>query len=149
MLNGFPLIQLAFGPRNKADFLFQGSMYVTLDGHYAVQKLEMKVNKQVNLNWVKDLHIHQEFEQSSDKRYHLAKSKLSADFGITKNGDGGLYGERSVSYKEYTIAESLPDSLFKGEAVTHRKEADNKDGFILTAYLTNLLTKKRSVLWKR
>lgn len=126
-LNGFPLIQLAFGPRNKADFLFQGSMWVTLDGHYSVQKLDMKVNKQVNLNWVKALSIQQEFEQSSDKHYHLAKSKLSADFGITKNGDGGLYGERSVSYREYAILPHIDDSVFRGEAVTHRTAADKKD----------------------
>jgi hypothetical protein len=127
MLNGFPLIELAFAPRNKADFLFQGRMYVTLDGHYAVQKLDMQVNKQVNLNWVKSLHIQQEFEQSPDKRYHLAKSKLSADFGLTKSGDGGLYGERTVSYKQYEIPGSLADSLFKGESVTHRAAADKKD----------------------
>lgn len=148
MLNGYPLIQLAFGPRNKADFLFQGSMYVTLDGHYAVQKLEMKINKQINLNWVKDLHIHQEFEQSDDKRYHLSKSKLSADFGITKNGDGGLYGERSVSYKEYTIPETLPDSLFKGDAVTHRKEADKKDDQFWDSNRHDTLSSTEQVVYK-
>ncbi|MBL7712558.1 MAG: carboxypeptidase-like regulatory domain-containing protein [Chitinophagaceae bacterium] len=126
-MNGYPLVQIAFRPRNKADFLFQGSIYVTLDGHYAVEKVDMKVNKQINLNWVKDLSVHQEFEQNSDKRYHVSKSKLSADFGLTKNGDGGLYGERTVSYKEYVTPELIPDSLFTGEAVVHRLAADKKD----------------------
>ncbi|MGC4056803.1 MAG: DUF5686 family protein [Chitinophagaceae bacterium] len=127
MLNGFPLIQLAFHPRNKADFLFQGSLFVTLDGHYSVQKVDMTINKQVNVNWVKTLHIQQEFEQNPDKRYHLSKSKLSADFGITKSGDGGLYGERTISYRNYEIPEQLDDSFFKGEALVHRTTADSKD----------------------
>ena len=44
------LVELVFVPRDAGGFLFQGKLYVTLDTHYAVQKVEMTVNKNINLN---------------------------------------------------------------------------------------------------
>jgi hypothetical protein len=49
------LVELSFAPRNAGDFLFQGRLYVTLDGNYAVQKVTMTVNKHINLNWTRTL----------------------------------------------------------------------------------------------
>ncbi|MCC6186768.1 MAG: carboxypeptidase-like regulatory domain-containing protein [Chitinophagaceae bacterium] len=126
-LNGYPLVQMAFGPRNKADFLFEGLMYITLDGNYSVQRVEMKVNKQVNLNWVKHLSIQLQFEQSEDKKYHLSNSKLSADFGLTKNGDAGMFGERTISVKNYQIAPKISDSIFTGDPIVYLKSAKQKN----------------------
>ena len=54
--------RLFFTPRNKTDMLFQGYLFVTLNGSYAVNKVDMAVNSKINLNWVKDTKIVQEFE---------------------------------------------------------------------------------------
>lgn len=124
--NGDTLVQLTFGPRNKADFLFQGSMYITLDGNYAVQKVDMRVNKHANLNWVKNMSISLAFERNTDRRYYLSKSKLTADFGLSKNSDGGIFGERTVSFRHFNSTQVLADSLFKGDPVVHLKSAAKK-----------------------
>jgi len=125
--NGDTLVQLAFGPRNKADFLFQGSLYVTLNGRYTVEAVDMAVNKHANLNWVKDLNVHLEFQRNTDGRYYLSKSKLSADFGLSKNSDGGIFGERTVSFRDFSSDQILPDSVFRGDPVVHLKAADQKN----------------------
>src|SRR5690606_5517038 len=42
------LVELSFFPRSKTDLLFQGKLYITLDGQYAVQEVKMEVNEDIN-----------------------------------------------------------------------------------------------------
>lgn len=114
---GQQLAKLQFEPRNSSAFMFTGEMFVTLDGTYAVQRVDMEVSKGVNINWVRDLKINLEFERNQDGRYHLSKSELKADFGLTQNGNMGFYGERVVSLRDYKINQPQPVSLYEGEAV--------------------------------
>ncbi|MDJ0367036.1 DUF5686 family protein [Hymenobacter sp. H14-R3] len=105
------LIELSFFPRNKGDMLFAGKLYVTLDGNYAVQQANLSVDKRINLNFVKSLNASLEFAENPDKRYHLSKSFLGIDFGITEKGSG-FYGERTVSFSKYLLNKAQPDSLY-------------------------------------
>lgn len=119
------LYELMFVPRNDTDFLFQGMMYITMDDRYAVQRLDMSVNKNINLNWVRDLHIQQNFERSSDERYHLVKSTMMADFSFTKEG-GGIFGERTVSVKDFILDKPQPDTLYSHNPVVLLEDVENK-----------------------
>lgn len=119
------LYELMFVPRNDTDFLFQGMMYITMDDRYAVQGLDMGINKNINLNWVRDLHIQQNFERSSDERYHLVKSTMMADFSFTKEG-GGIFGERTVSVKDFILDKPQPDSLYNNVSVVLPEDIENK-----------------------
>ncbi|MEJ7685359.1 MAG: DUF5686 family protein [Segetibacter sp.] len=60
------LIRLNFTPRNLNDLLFRGTIFVTLDGNYGVQKINMGISKHANLNFVKQLEINQNFEKGID-----------------------------------------------------------------------------------
>ena len=119
--DGIKLIRLNFTPRNPADLLFRGTLYVTLDGNYAVQKLNMTVSKNANLNWTRELHIKQDFEKGADGRYHLSLSNMLAEFALSKGADGGIMGERTVSFKNFVVNQPAPDSIYK------RKELDPGD----------------------
>lgn len=122
------LVELYFTPRNKRDFLFDGKMYVTLDGHYAVRKLDMGVNKNSTLNWVNDLRILQTFDQNPDDgRFHLSKSSISTNFGLLKNSSSTIFGERSVSFKDYKINTPISDSIFNGPAEIESSDATKHD----------------------
>ncbi|MCC9138604.1 DUF5686 family protein [Pontibacter silvestris] len=125
--SGQQLAELSFDPRNPAAFMFKGKLYVTLNDTYAVQHVDMEVSKSVSINWVRDLQINLDFERNSDGRYHLSKSELHTDFGITKNSDAGFYGERVVSYKDYRINEPQPLSFYEGEAIVQTGDAKAKD----------------------
>ena len=116
VVNNAKVVELSFTPRNTTDMLFEGKIYVTLDGHYAVQHVELTVNKNINLNFVKSLHVDQDFEQNPDQRYHLSKSNTIVDFGFNKNGKGGLLGIRTITYKDYIVNKALPDTTFDGPA---------------------------------
>lgn len=148
VINGERLVQLAFGPRNTTDLLFQGIMYVTLDGHYAVQKVDLRISRHANLNWVRSMHIRQEFEPGADGRYHLLKTKLAADFGITKGADGGIFGERNTSVRNFVADKPVADSIFKGPAVVTLKTSERHTDSFWTASRHDSLTSAEQVVYK-
>lgn len=57
------LIELSFTPRNTNDLLFEGKLYVTMDGNYAVENARLTANKNINLNFVRQLQATLEFEK--------------------------------------------------------------------------------------
>lgn len=112
MVNNVKLIELSFTPRNTTDLLFVGKIFITLDGNYAVQKADLTINKNINLNFVNSMKVNQEFEQNPDGRYHLSKSSILADFGLNKNKKGGLFGIRTITYKNYAVNKPHPDTAY-------------------------------------
>jgi hypothetical protein len=120
--NGEKLVELSFYPRNKADLLFQGKIYVTLDGNYGVQKAVMGVSKDINLNFVTDLNLTIEFEKNEAGRYRVSKNSLLANFGLFE-GKGGLFGERTITVKNFQLPQTIADSVFKGEAIVKTEDA--------------------------
>lgn len=106
-------VNLAFIPRNKADFGFTGNLYIVLDSSYAVKKVEMFVPKEINLNWVQGLKVEQEYEKVNNVGMMLSIDQITIDFNISKKGKG-IQGKKTISYRDYTINQPLPDSLFKG-----------------------------------
>ncbi len=123
--NGNKFIELSFTPRNTTDMLFEGEIYITTDGNYAVKKAKLAINKNINLNWVRDMYINQEFEQNPDGKYHLDKNDMMADFGITKKGKTGLFGQRSFSYRNYKLNIPHPDTTYGGPTIETVDDAEN------------------------
>jgi hypothetical protein len=137
------LIELTFTPRNTQDMLFQGEIYITMDGNYAVQKAKLGINKNINLNFVNSMEIDLDFEQNPDGRYHLSKSNTVADFGLNRSKTGGLFGIRDLTYKNYIVNNPRQDSTYKDAAnkeipdeVKHRSDqfwAQNRLDTLTTA----------------
>ena len=109
------LVELGFVPRNKTDMLFEGKLFVTLDGNYSVQNAYLTVNKDINLNFMRDLEARLEFEKGDEGRYHLSKTTLGMEFALGEKA-AGLYGQRVVNFKNFTINQPREDSLYKGPA---------------------------------
>jgi hypothetical protein len=129
VIDNIKVVELSFTPRNTTDLLFEGRIYITLDGNFAVQKAVLYANKNINLNFVRALHVDLDFDKNPDGRYHLSKSHMLADFGITKNKKGGLYGTRDLTYNNYLVNVQKPDSVYQGNEYTvpdsamHRTDA--------------------------
>jgi len=117
------IVQLSFTPRNGNDMLFEGLILITLDGKYAVQKASLTVNKNINLNWVKSMSVDLNYEKNPDGRYHLSKSDMRASFGFNKNGQKGIFGQRTISYLHYLVNVPRPDSVYAGENIVTAQNA--------------------------
>jgi hypothetical protein len=120
------LAELSFTPRNKTDLLFEGKLYVTLDGNYAVQGALLGVNENINLNFVKDLEAELRFAPNPDGRFHLDKSTLRILFGLSRKRGGGMLGDRTVSFRQYRVDRPQPDSLYDGPGVVAAGGAENQ-----------------------
>jgi hypothetical protein len=143
------LIELSFTPRNTTDMLFEGEIYITLDTNYAVQKAKLSINKNINLNWVRDMYVNQDFERNSEGKYSLKKTDMMADFGITKNGKAGLFGERTISYRNYIINKPRPDTTYANVDALPPEGIDKRsENFWTQARGTDTLTKAESKVYK-
>ncbi len=116
-LAGKKYADVFFAPKNKSDLAFMGNLLVALDSSYAVKKVEMGISKEINLNWVTDLHFEQEFEfvgNGENRRLMLVKDALTMDLNILKRAQGrSLLARKTASFRNYALSDPLPDSLFK------------------------------------
>ncbi|OKS88544.1 DUF5686 and carboxypeptidase-like regulatory domain-containing protein [Mucilaginibacter polytrichastri] len=110
------LIELSFTPRSTTDLLFEGKIYITMDGNYAVERAALSVNKNINLNFVRQMQAVLAFDKGADARYHLSQSDLKIDFGLSKNKGGGILGERVVMLSDYAVNVPRPAKTYEGPA---------------------------------
>ncbi len=125
LVDGDSCIKLSFFPRNKGDFLFQGYLYITKDSLFAVKKIDMTVNKDINLNWVKSLRVIQTYQRKDNKGWALTEDFIGADFGIAKDGLG-LYGEKAMSYKNILFNNIRPNDFYDGDGYEEADDANKK-----------------------
>jgi hypothetical protein len=133
-------IKLFFGARNKQDMLFQGFLYITLDGTYAIRGIDLSVNKNINFNWVRDVKISQQFEKTENNGWMLASDETSINFGITKKGQTML-GKRTVSYKNYRFTPPASNAIFKGPTTVVLDSANNRSDEYWQSHRHQQLTK--------
>jgi Family of unknown function (DUF5686) len=79
----------------------------------------MGVPKDINLNFVADLHVEQTYElvgEGKNKRLMLKYDAVTADLKILKKAKGrSMLTHKTNYYKNYKINEALPDSVFAGK----------------------------------
>ncbi len=110
---------LFFAPINKNDLAFMGTMLVALDGSYAVRNVDMGVSKDININWVSEIKIRQDFDfqgDSTSRRLLLKKDELTFDFKIFKKKTGrSLLASKKGYYQQYLLNQPQADTLYKGK----------------------------------
>ena len=147
-VNGYNCIRLAFQPRNKQDFAFAGNLYITNDSRYAVIKADMRVSKDINLNFVNDLEIIQEYSFINNKAWMLTTDKLVVDFNLGKKGIG-IFGRKSIYYDNFVFNKNRPDSLYTGTEETIKEpEFDERDNSFWKKYRIVDLTKQEKDIYK-
>jgi hypothetical protein len=141
------LVRLSFRPRNPNDLLFRGTMWITLDGNYAIQKLRLLVSKSINFNFCREMKIDQDFTRQPDGRYMLTRSDVLGDFGITKKGTG-LFGERVVNFKDFATNQTIADSVFRGAPVVMMDSAASQPDSFWVVNRTDTLTRAESKVYE-
>jgi len=111
--NGKKIVRLEFFPRNKTDMLLQGDLYIALDSTYPVTRVNFTINPDINLNWVKDLTIEQDFQFLPGGKWILSSEDYRMQFSITERGLG-LVAQRYVVHRNPSINQDIKDSLLEG-----------------------------------
>lgn len=124
-VNDKEAINLAFIPAVKGNFGFTGNIYVSNDGKFTVLKVDMGIIQGINLNFVRDLRIIQEFEAYGED-YIKIKDELVIDYAITDNSFG-LYGSRTLYFSDYDFTKPEDESVFDGlEKIIYEEGATEK-----------------------
>ncbi|HLI92072.1 MAG TPA: DUF5686 family protein, partial [Puia sp.] len=109
---GVRTVRLDFAPRNAQDLLFKGTLYITLDGDYAIRSAELEASNHSNVNWVRSFKVRQSFEKGPEGRYYRQSSDLLSYFSLTRN-NAGFYGEHVVIRSNVSNT-TLPAQVFRG-----------------------------------
>ncbi len=127
-IGGKRCINLAFFPRSKADLNFEGNLYITDDSTYAVRKVNMTAPKDININFLHELRISQQFAQLPDSSWSLVRDEVMIDFGITNNKKSlGLWGKKTTMMSDFVFNKpQKAEAYASDQIVIQAKNADEQ-----------------------
>ena len=124
--NGKQCIDMAFIPRNKQNFAFNGNLFIALDSTYQVMNVKMGILKEINLNFIQDLEIEQTFEFVNN-RFYKTMDRLVIDYNIGRKGMG-FYGKKTTFYQDFDFEEAKDVEVYNAaEKLTILDDIKEKD----------------------
>ena len=104
-------LELVFAPVNPESFGFTGRFYVADDSTRFIRRVAMRVPLAINLNYVDNIYITQEFEQDSLGYRHLKNEDMALELRIIP-GTPSFYGHRARAQNGFNIHEDESSQSF-------------------------------------
>lgn len=102
-------INLGFVPFNTRDVGFIGNIYVKADSTYAVKRVSFRVPSKINVNYLDEMLVTQDFRQLTPDLWIPDKTLMAMDLSLY--GLGRIYVERERTYENFIF--NLPvDAAF-------------------------------------
>lgn len=105
MVAGHRYYHLVFTPRRKGGDTFEGDCWVHV-GSFAIQKMNLRLGKEANVNFVENLSLIQEYKLVNDTTWFLAKDKFVADLSPVGNDRPGFIGRKTTTYRNIIVNDS-------------------------------------------
>lgn len=106
------LIELSFAPRNPATFGFTGRLYVEEgDSTMFVRRVHMNVPPSINLNFIDQLQIIQEFSKAPDGSRLKTLDDFYVEISVIK-GTQGLFTRRTTAYGDFSFEPPAESGIF-------------------------------------
>lgn len=94
-------IELNFSPVNPESFSFNGKLYVADDSTRFIKKVSMRVPRAINLNYIDNIFITQEFTQDSLGNRHKKSDDLSLELSLIP-GTQSFYARRTTAQNNFS-----------------------------------------------
>jgi hypothetical protein len=94
--------QLDFDPKNSADLVFRGQMWIDTTS-FALVQIDAVVDKGANLNFIERIKISQELEQTSNGVWLPARTRFLIDLEEVSQGSAGMLLKMYISNKDFVI----------------------------------------------
>ena len=114
-------LDLGFAPFNSESFGFVGHLYITLDSTYFLKKIEMNVPHDINLNFISEMSISQDYMRTEDGTKILTKNDIVMILKLTKKSKGS-YARRIAIYRNHSFEEPDDMSVFTEKAPVMESE---------------------------
>lgn len=93
---------LVFTPRRKGNNTFEGDCWVHA-GTFAIQKMNLRLGKEANINFLEKLSLIQEYTLLSDSTWFISKDKFVADVSPIGKDKPGIIGRKTSTYRNIVI----------------------------------------------
>ncbi|HLK30362.1 MAG TPA: DUF5686 family protein [Puia sp.] len=104
-VNSRRLFHLIFTPKHKGQSTFEGDCWVH-DTTFAIQKMNLRLSEEANINFVKQLSLIQEFSLVNDSVWFLDKDKFVVDVTLIGKKTGSFIGRKTTTYRNVVINDS-------------------------------------------
>ncbi|HVM88908.1 MAG TPA: DUF5686 family protein [Puia sp.] len=104
-VNSRKLFHLIFTPKRKGQSTFEGDCWVH-DTTFAIQKMNLRLSADANINFVKQLSLIQEFSFVNDSVWFLDKDKFVVDITLIGKNKGSFIGRKTTTYRNVVINDS-------------------------------------------
>jgi hypothetical protein len=145
-VDGYRCVDMSFVPNNRESYGFSGHLYIMLDEDYAIKKYSLSVPKQINLNFVNDITIEQEYGKVGDSLWAPQEANTYVNFYLFKNMRQ-IYAHQTRLYGDYDLAPTGTDTIFAhSEEVIMSPDAEKHTKIFWTENRPRPLTQKESLL---
>lgn len=96
---------LVFTPRRKGGDTFEGDCWVHV-GSFAIQRMNLRLGKEANVNFVENLSLIQEYNRINDSTWFLSKDKFVADISPAGKDRPGFIGRKTTTYRNVVVNDS-------------------------------------------
>ncbi len=105
VINKNKYYHLVFTPRRKGSDTFEGDCWVHV-GTFAIQKMNLRLGKDANVNFLETLSLIQEYSLINDSTWFLAKDKFVADVSPLGKDRPGFIGRKTTTYRNVVVNDS-------------------------------------------
>lgn len=148
IIDGHNCQHLHFYPRNKNDVAFVGDMYID-ELSFAVVQMNLSFSIEANINFVRSFGVRMNYQPVQESSWFLKKVVILADFTVVENASEltGFFGRRHSEYFDFTINNSVPDSLFSGveEVIDRIDVSQSNDHFWHSARIMELSDEEKGI----
>ncbi|WP_210464981.1 DUF5686 family protein [Rufibacter roseolus] len=97
-------------PKRSQDLTFEGTMWIT-DGTFSLRRIELRLNKDVALNFVKNLQIVQAWDEEKPSLLPLSSKRKFQITGLPGT-DVRLFVETITTYTDLVLGQPKPEEFF-------------------------------------
>ena len=112
-IDGKSYIDLEFIPFNTRDIGFTGNLLITNDSNYVVKKAVLRAPQKINMNYVDELVIQQDFQEIAPNQWAPQKQTMAIDLSLYNTMK--VYVDKSRSFSNFTFTD-YNDSIYKIDA---------------------------------
>ncbi len=118
-------VNLGFVPFNTRDVGFIGNIYVKPDSSYAVKRVSFRVPSKINVNYLDDMIVTQEFQEVTPTLW--APEKISMAMDLSLYGMGKVYIEKERTYKDFIFNLPVDAAFLTSAPVVYLSDYNKRD----------------------
>lgn len=108
MVNNKECVHLSFAPFSPESFGFTGHLYIANDSTFAVNRVQLNIPKVININYVDNLVITQDFEETPEGIYYVKRNDVTIEMGVY-GSKSGVQVRRIDIYDKYKFNQPAHD----------------------------------------